>query len=111
MGPPRAHAAARGDRAGRPGAARGLYPRCAEHYRCVCFARRGPPCGDLILGCTGIIMALHLFRRSGGTLRLLTAYEDGSVALREYTRGEAPSVEGAGWAALWSVRLHGESGA
>lgn len=56
-------------------------------------------------------MALHLFRRAGGALRLLTAYEDGSVALREYTRGDVPSVEGAGWAALWSVRLHGESGA
>lgn len=42
---------------------------------------------------------------------MLTAYEDGSVALREYTRGGAPSVEGAGWAVLWAVRLHGESGA
>lgn len=52
-------------------------------------------------------MALHLFQRSGGALRLFTAYEDGSVALREYTRGCGPSVEGEGWA----VRLHGESGA
>ena len=44
--------------------------------------------------------------------RLLCAYENGSVTMREYTREDnEASVEGIGWDVLWTVRLHVESGA
>ncbi|KAJ6601349.1 WD40-repeat-containing domain protein [Mycena vulgaris] len=69
---------------------------------------------------TGLIMSLHLFRAAAppagpsalaaGELRLLCAYEDGSVALRRFTgTGGAPSIEGRGWEAVWQSRLHGEA--
>ncbi|THV06698.1 WD-40 repeat-containing protein [Dendrothele bispora CBS 962.96] len=72
----------------------------------------------------GIIMALHLFStissptlsssssstHTGAHLRLLTAYENGRVILREYsTPGKAKSVEGRGWEAIWNVKLHNEA--
>ncbi|KAJ7104239.1 hypothetical protein B0H15DRAFT_809146 [Mycena belliarum] len=68
---------------------------------------------------TGLIMALHLFRASAssapsdaGELRLLCAYEDGSVALRRYGGNEGESsVEGRGWDVVWRCKLHGEAGA
>jgi hypothetical protein len=43
-------------------------------------------------------------------LRLLCAYENGSVALRRYARTDKlTSVEGIGWEVIWSVKLHVES--
>ena len=43
-------------------------------------------------------------------LRLLAAYENGSVVLREYTRTEKEaSIEGQGWEILWKSKLHVES--
>jgi hypothetical protein len=58
-------------------------------------------------------MALRLFQvshpsSSSQQLRLLTAYEDGSVALRATDR--KTSVEGVGWDKLWTAKLHVESG-
>jgi hypothetical protein len=58
-------------------------------------------------------MALRLFQASHPSsssqqLRLLTAYEDGSVALRATDR--KTSVEGVGWYKLWTAKLHVESG-
>ncbi|KAL0577938.1 Astra associated protein 1 Asa1 [Marasmius crinis-equi] len=65
---------------------------------------------------TGIIMSLHLFRTAtndsgtSGHLRLLLAYENGSVALRQYKNVESEvSVEGKGWDLLWDAKLHKES--
>lgn len=68
----------------------------------------------------GIIMSMHLYlsgTESGqGTLpttnlRLLCAYESGSVILWKYTRKEkVKSVQGAGWEMVWNVKLHAESG-
>ncbi|KAJ7593068.1 WD-40 repeat-containing protein, partial [Mycena floridula] len=66
----------------------------------------------------GIIMALHLYsaeREQASTssqaeLRLLCAYENGSVALRRFARTDKlTSVEGIGWEVIWSVRLHVEA--
>ncbi|PFH53085.1 hypothetical protein AMATHDRAFT_188211 [Amanita thiersii Skay4041] len=75
----------------------------------------------------GIIMSLHLYSTTvatediGGSssslplwptkeLRLLCAYENGSVVLHKYTRRDKmKSVEGAGWEIIWNVRLHIES--
>ena len=61
-------------------------------------------------------MSLHLFSKPHPSasdrdqLHLLTAYESGSVALWAYTNIERiKSVEGRGWDALWSVKLHAES--
>ncbi|KAG5644377.1 hypothetical protein DXG03_008605 [Asterophora parasitica] len=43
-------------------------------------------------------------------LRLICAYESGSVTLRRYTRiDKAKSVEGAGWEVIWDTKLHVES--
>ncbi|KAG6873023.1 hypothetical protein C0992_009167 [Termitomyces sp. T32_za158] len=43
---------------------------------------------------------------SGCALKLLCAYESGSVTLRRYTRTDKPtSVEGAGWEIIWDVKL------
>lgn len=49
---------------------------------------------------------------SGRTqLRLLCAYENGSMTMWAYTRTDKEtSVEGVGWESLWTVRLHVESG-
>ncbi|KAJ7475767.1 WD40-repeat-containing domain protein [Mycena latifolia] len=66
---------------------------------------------------TGLIMALHLFRAApppegpsshAGELRLLCAYEDGSVALRRFV-GDERSVEGRDWEVVWQCKLHGEA--
>ena len=66
-------------------------------------------------------MSMHLYlssTESNGTtlpttnLRLLCAYENGSVILWKYTRKEkVKSVQGAGWEMIWNVKLHAESGA
>ncbi|KAG7092648.1 hypothetical protein E1B28_008986 [Marasmius oreades] len=70
---------------------------------------------------TGIIMSLHLFQspnnkndynstQNSSQLRLLLAYESGTVALRQYTGSEWDlSVEGKGWDVLWEVKLHKEA--
>lgn len=76
---------------------------------------------------TGLIMSLHLFRAPpppegpsarAGDLRLICAYEDGSVALRRFVgsgthTGTEPeiSVEGRGWEVIWQSRLHVEASA
>ncbi|KAF8625568.1 hypothetical protein AX15_005330 [Amanita polypyramis BW_CC] len=76
----------------------------------------------------GIIMSLHLYLGGEGTelgseaslslslpainlrLRLLCAYENGSVVLWRYTRKDrVKSVEGQGWEMVWKVKLHAES--
>ncbi|KAI1797265.1 WD-40 repeat-containing protein [Ganoderma leucocontextum] len=63
----------------------------------------------------GIIMSMHLStaphpHAAGRTrLRLLCGYENGSVTMREHSDGKETSIEGRGWAVLWSVRLHVES--
>ncbi|KAF9453422.1 WD-40 repeat-containing protein [Macrolepiota fuliginosa MF-IS2] len=65
----------------------------------------------------GIIMGLHLFKShvaSSGSqhdeLRLLCAYENGSVTLRKYARTDnSTSVGGAGWEILWTSKLHVET--
>ena len=63
-------------------------------------------------------MSLHLFKVpitsefATNELRLLCGYENGGVTLLRYTRPQKPtSVEGAGWEAVWSTKLHVESGA
>lgn len=64
----------------------------------------------------GIIMSMHIFRGPSEDagheqLRLLCAYENGSVTLRGYRHDDQrPSIEGVGWDTLWSVKLHVESG-
>ncbi|KAJ7170586.1 WD-40 repeat-containing protein [Mycena crocata] len=74
---------------------------------------------------TGLIMALHLFHTppppectsaQAGELRLLCAYEDGSVALHRFVgsgthTGADPetSTEGRGWEVIWNCRLHVEA--
>lgn len=62
-------------------------------------------------------MSMHLFYGppSGETsrkqLRLLCAYENGSVTLRGYRHpDDRPSVEGIGWDTLWTAKHHVESG-
>ena len=70
----------------------------------------------------GILMAIHLYRHSissasdfssssqPGNIRVLAAYENGSVVLREYTRtSKEKSVEGHGWDVIWKARLHNET--
>ncbi|KAF7312232.1 WD40 repeat-containing protein [Mycena indigotica] len=74
---------------------------------------------------TGIIMSLHLFRapppiegssEDQGELRLVTAYEDGSVTLRRFVGNGThtgpdieTSIEGRGWEVIWRHKLHVES--
>ena len=60
---------------------------------------------------------MHLFygdrssERDQSQLRLLCAYENGSVTLRGYQHdAHRPSIEGLGWDTIWSVKLHVESG-
>jgi len=68
-------------------------------------------------------MSMHLFTASATALQpsssksceskiqLLCAYENGGVTLWRYTRTDKQtSVEGIGWEAIWSVKLHVESG-
>jgi ASTRA-associated protein 1 len=67
-------------------------------------------------------MSLHLYLSSSESaapvdgslpttnLRLLCAYENGSVALWKYTRKDKlKSVEGQGWEMIWNPKLHAES--
>ncbi|KAF9474246.1 WD-40 repeat-containing protein [Pholiota conissans] len=61
---------------------------------------------------SGIITSLHLYQHNPAPdgLRLLTAYENGSVVLRAYNRMDKPvSIEGEGWVILWTSKLHVES--
>ncbi|KAH6913058.1 WD-40 repeat-containing protein [Coprinopsis sp. MPI-PUGE-AT-0042] len=77
-------------------------------------------------GSAGITMALHLYLASESEegpdplsdldippttrLRLLCAYENGSVVLRKYIRsGEPKSIEGRGWDTLWKHKGHVET--
>jgi hypothetical protein len=56
-------------------------------------------------------MSMNLFTASERQLQLLSAYENGGVTLWRYTRTDKQtSVEGIGWEAIWSVKLHVESG-
>jgi len=68
-------------------------------------------------------MSMHLFTISTtafqpsssksyeSQIQLLCAYENGGVTLWRYTRTDKQtSVEGIGWEAIWSVKLHVESG-
>ncbi|PAV16243.1 WD-40 repeat-containing [Pyrrhoderma noxium] len=57
---------------------------------------------------TGILMALHLFRKSDD-LHLLSAYESGEVALRRCVAATDKTIEGIGWERLWITKLHVES--
>ena len=73
--------------------------------------------GREVRNALGIIMSMHLTavphpHAAGRTrLRLLCAYENGSVAMREYARDDKEvSIEGIGWSVLWSVKHHVESG-
>ena len=66
----------------------------------------------------GIVMAHHLYyqdveikRKTCKQLRIVTAYEDGSVSL--FSRTDtffSRSVEDQGWTKLWDVKVHVESG-
>lgn len=64
----------------------------------------------------GIIMALHLFlseeeSSSRRRLKLLAAYENGSVTLWGFSEGLGDmSVESNGWNEIWSSRIHVETG-
>ncbi|TFY68523.1 hypothetical protein EVG20_g3519 [Dentipellis fragilis] len=67
---------------------------------------------------TGIIMSMHLMSPSPSTdgenshraLRLLTSYENGSVRMWQYQNVQKErSIEGIGWACLWTAKLHVES--
>ncbi|KAJ7632862.1 WD-40 repeat-containing protein [Roridomyces roridus] len=71
---------------------------------------------------TGLIMAMHLFHalppsegssaRAAGELRLICAYEDGSVALRRFVGSSTQletSIEGRGWEVIWNSKLHVEA--
>lgn len=67
-------------------------------------------------------MSLHLYAttkasedaqssssRDTSELRILCAYENGSVALRRFVGEKKTSVEGKGWEAIWTVKLHVEA--
>lgn len=63
-------------------------------------------------------MSMHLFEErlpgpsEQSRLRLLCAYENGSVMMWERTDSlRSKSVEGIGWSLLWTSKLHAESGA
>ncbi|KAJ3763905.1 WD40-repeat-containing domain protein [Lentinula raphanica] len=64
---------------------------------------------------TGIIMSLHLFQNtspstSAPELRILIAYENGSVILRRYANvDKTMSVEGKGWEVIWEAKMHREA--
>jgi hypothetical protein len=71
----------------------------------------------------GLIMSMHLFFIATGSkasssslqshtdeLRLLCAYENGAVTLWRYTLPETKmSIEGVGWEAVWTVKLHADT--
>ncbi|KAI0649353.1 WD-40 repeat-containing protein [Trametes meyenii] len=72
--------------------------------------------GRGIRNAIGIIMSMHLssvphpHAAGRARLRLLCGYENGSVTMWDYTREDKEaSIEGIGWAPLWTVRLHVES--
>ncbi|TFK72948.1 WD-40 repeat-containing protein [Pluteus cervinus] len=82
-----------------------------------------PPSGG-VRNTTGVIMSLHVFCHrseiqeptasssgySNDELKILCSYENGSVALRKYTRADKlKSVEGRGWDTIWNVKLHTET--
>ncbi|KAK0232832.1 hypothetical protein IW262DRAFT_1228488, partial [Armillaria fumosa] len=51
-----------------------------------------------------IIISLHLYTYNG-TLRILTAYESGNVALQEFVKSdETMFIKGLGWRVLWKVK-------
>lgn len=55
---------------------------------------------------------IHASDISGTSLQLLCSFENGSVTLFRFTRvDKQTSVEGIGWDAIWSVKLHVETGA
>ncbi|KAJ6513389.1 WD40-repeat-containing domain protein [Mycena sanguinolenta] len=67
---------------------------------------------------SGLIMSLHLFRAMpppegpsalAGELRLICAYEDGSVVLRRIDTSIQTSIEGRGWETVWKCKLHIEA--
>jgi|SRR5882762_3689940 hypothetical protein len=69
----------------------------------------------------GLIMSMHLLAMtavsppaSGSNdfrIQLLCAYENGSVTLWRFIRTDKQtSVEGIGWEAIWTAKLHVESG-
>ncbi|KAF8968172.1 WD-40 repeat-containing protein [Flammula alnicola] len=69
---------------------------------------------------SGIMMSVHLYHQKAdatsssasarGSLRILAAYENGSVVLREYTRSaKEVSIEGEGWEIIWKSKLHVDS--
>lgn len=64
----------------------------------------------------GIIMSMHLFSSPHPNhpdrtrLKLLCAYENGGMELREFTRTDKEtSVEGIGWEVTWRSNPHVES--
>lgn len=70
---------------------------------------------------TGLIMSMHLFSGtpaeswsspdSSTQLQLLCAYESGTVTQwRFFAKDKLTSVEGIGWEAVWTVKLHVETG-
>ncbi|OSD06412.1 WD-40 repeat-containing protein [Trametes coccinea BRFM310] len=72
--------------------------------------------GRGVLNARGIIMSMHLssvphpHAADRARLRLLCGYENGSVTMWGYVRDDKEiSIEGIGWEALWTVRLHVES--
>jgi hypothetical protein len=64
-------------------------------------------------------MGIHLYEQATSNipasseskdLRLLAAYENGGVVLRQYNRiGRETSVEGHGWDVIWKAKLHAET--
>ncbi|KIJ51473.1 hypothetical protein M422DRAFT_74312 [Sphaerobolus stellatus SS14] len=58
---------------------------------------------------SGIIMSLHLYRAENSQLRILQAFENGSVSLFVYTGTSEKSIEGRGWDVVWNVKPHVES--
>lgn len=64
-------------------------------------------------------MSLHIFtvprsqtvpEATSEELRLLCAYENGTVTLRKYTRtDEQKSIEGVGWENIWTSKVHVEA--
>lgn len=61
-------------------------------------------------------MSLHLFEKqisesATSQLRILAAYESGTVTLFHYKSTERnTSIEGIGWECIWSTKQHVESG-
>lgn len=96
----------------------------ARFWQRISWQARDPlSSAPFLTPCTGIIMSLHLYTSTSDesgpsrssampatALRLLCAYEDGSVILRRYVRSDRPtSVEGQGWEVLWTSKSHVET--